>query len=187
MMDYKTIYQNAFGVSSYNDDPGADKYTFVLDTLHNYLPDTKGRGLDVGSGKGYMLSALHNKFPDLDLFALDVDNFLNRGLDYVQLFECDITKDWPNIGQFDFVTCLDVLEHIEKDKLEYIVEQIHNISDIAYITVGNHNDIINGVELHITREKLPYWTDLLEKYFTIKRVHNRDDVWYYFELHTKKL
>jgi len=198
MIDYKKTYEDAFKVPGYNDDPGADKYQFVLKTLESHLePGHKYDDVvDIGCGKGYMLQHLHVVYPQLTLWGLDVDNFLNPDINkYVTIIKMDITGNrneliaHPDYGwtqTFDVATCLDVLEHIEKDKLDSLVKWISTLAPIAYISVGNHRDIINGVELHPTREKLPYWQGLLEQYFEIVRIEDREDIWYSFELKSKE-
>jgi 2-polyprenyl-3-methyl-5-hydroxy-6-metoxy-1,4-benzoquinol methylase len=187
-MEYRKIYEDAFSDPKYNDDPGADKYQFVLQTYKNHLSKRKFM-IDIGSGKGYMLWHLLNSDPSLNITAIDIKNFVDQVDNNKFIFhEQDITKD-HNLVPFplnDILTCLDVLEHLEKDKMDDIVKWLSRVARVAYITVGNHHDIINGVELHPTREKLPYWQGLMEKYFTIIRMEDREDIWYSFELKSKE-
>lgn len=87
------------------------------------------------------------------------------------LFTCDITKpfDVQNDGEsvkFDLITAWEVLEHIPKSDLDAMFQNIYNhLSEdgIFACSVSFHSDKPNGVELHVTREKPPFWEEVFKR------------------------
>ena len=72
-----------------------------------------------------------------------------------------------NKEEFDLLTCLDVMEHIEKKYVNNIIQNFSRISNYAVLSIANHSDILNGVELHLIQEDMSFWKPLLENYFKI--------------------
>lgn len=76
---------------------------------------------------------------------------------------------------FDFLTCLDVLEHIEELYVEDIMQFFSKVAKKSLVIVANHSDIQNGTELHLIQKPLFWWESLFIKYFKIiekKSIHN---------------
>jgi SAM-dependent methyltransferase len=73
-----------------------------------------GRYLDVGSGKGELLSLFADRFPKLELFACDYsDQLMKRPGQNVELVDLNHEPlPFPD-QQFDVVTCSETLEHLE--------------------------------------------------------------------------
>jgi hypothetical protein len=69
--------------------------------------------------------------------------------------------------QFELLTCLDVLEHIEKKCVDDVLHNFSLISEYSVLTIANHSDVLNGVELHVIQEKMTFWLPYLNKYFEV--------------------
>src|SRR5690606_35567970 len=89
-----------------------------------YRKGPKMRILDAGMGLGQYTYFLAKRFPDAEILAVDVKEdqvvdckyfFSKCGLDKVKFEIADLTKiDYEN--EFDFILCVDVMEHIEDDR-----------------------------------------------------------------------
>jgi len=84
--------------------------------------------LDIGVGRGEMLSSMKNwghNYHGIDISPSTVE--FCKKLD----LSCELTDDtevWlkKNQNQFEIITCLDVLEHIPKNRLIHFLEAIRN-------------------------------------------------------------
>ena len=93
------------------------KYQFSL-----FLNHVKGKTAEVGPGKGNNLNYYHHKTESLYLFEpskILFDQLKKRNLQYsnTKFFNTDFSS---NNERFDTIIYLDVLEHIEDDKKEFL-------------------------------------------------------------------
>jgi ubiquinone/menaquinone biosynthesis C-methylase UbiE len=91
--------------------------------------------LDIGSGTGELIKLEINKFDEI--YGVDADpeslqmcgnNFKNK--EHVHIFESNL-KNLDILfsdTKFDYITCLDVLEHIELKECEIVLRSIYNIT-----------------------------------------------------------
>jgi 2-polyprenyl-3-methyl-5-hydroxy-6-metoxy-1,4-benzoquinol methylase len=87
-------------------------------------PNSRNRVLDVGAGNGAFMSEALKKSPGLDIYgaefaqaAIDIAHPLVRS----RIARCNLQgqEPLPWGGQFDFVTCMEVLEHLPDDQLAF--------------------------------------------------------------------
>lgn len=108
--------------------------------------------LDYGAGKGTMANA----FPQVDWEEYD------PGIP---------GKDVKPLGTFDLVTCTDVMEHVEEDKVEAVIADLANYTgkvlfvDIACYPTGKVFDSgpYEGQDLHITIREPDWWIDKFDE------------------------
>ena len=86
------------------------------------------RVLDIGVGRGEMLSCMKNW--EHNYHGIDISPSTIKFCKKINL-SCELVDDtefWlkNNQNQFDLITCLDVLEHIPKDRLIHFLEAIRN-------------------------------------------------------------
>ena|ERR1700730_1762835 len=90
-------------------------HSAVVRAVEEASPDgIRGKHLDIGSGKGELLTQLANRFPGLESFACDCTDELmkraNQKVDVVDLNHQSLPFDGD---QFELVTCSETLEHLE--------------------------------------------------------------------------
>jgi uncharacterized Rossmann fold enzyme/2-polyprenyl-3-methyl-5-hydroxy-6-metoxy-1,4-benzoquinol methylase len=110
--------------------------------------------LDYGCGKGYLGKAL--PFP---------------------IWEYDPAiegkKDSPRPA--DIVVCTDVLEHIEPDKIMFVIEDLHRcMKKVGFFTIHTgpaKKFLADGRNAHLIQEDRAWWTERLSKFFEIGRVY----------------
>src|SRR4051812_31236330 len=76
--------------------------------------EISGKYLDIGSGKGELLTQLGDRFPSLESFACDcTDQLMKRPNQKVEVADLNHQPlPYPD-DQFDLVTCSETLEHLE--------------------------------------------------------------------------
>ncbi len=122
----------------------AMKYSGRLEHLKNYFGErfTEIRLLDVGIGYGMFLKALEElgvrDLHGMDPFVKSIE--ISSRNTSATLVEGDITdEDWPvEKGSFDAVTCLDVVEHLERPAVffEKVKEYVRE-GGIVIVTTPN--------------------------------------------------
>ena len=114
--------------------------------------------LDYGCGKAKFHSILFNnkKVPGspmgIDVTAYDpaVPEFTNK----------------PT-GQYDLVLCVDVMEHIQEDKVEEVFKDIFNYSNKVFLTITCYpatQILLNGKNAHYTIKEPDWWKEKLKPY-----------------------
>ena len=149
--------------------------------------------LDVGCGTGNLLEVFYrNKFRGNEYLGLEYrasvvskNNIKYSMLDWADFKQCDITIEnqyWQpkdNNG-WDIITCFEVLEHVGKENVEKVLQNIYNnmssktkcfISTPCYDPVvgAAANHIINGVVGEMTFNELK--EKLLKVGFKIEKVY----------------
>jgi len=171
-MNYLNVYDNAFSVQEYNipqrrtDEP---RYNFVNDFVKKNKNDVKNI-IDIGSGRGILLELLLNTHNDINIISCDINKYHN--VQNVEFHKIDLSnKDtYLNICRQDLLTCLDVMEHLDKSFIEDVFLYFSQISKKSIISIANHSDILNNVELHTIQEDDSYWTPIIKKYFKIESI-----------------
>jgi 2-polyprenyl-3-methyl-5-hydroxy-6-metoxy-1,4-benzoquinol methylase len=165
-INFKNIYENSFNDINYNKHPD-EEYRFQL--VKNFVIENNITSvLDVGSGRGNVIKILKETNQDIKITSCDLKKFHNYDCEFKELNLCDknslINLENKN---YDLIVCLDVLEHVQKECVEDIFKTFNKISDFTILTIANHSDKHNGVELHIIQENMSYWKPIIEKYFDI--------------------
>jgi 2-polyprenyl-3-methyl-5-hydroxy-6-metoxy-1,4-benzoquinol methylase len=115
--------------------------------------------LDIGSGRGAFLWPLLDVFPDLPVTAVDRAEHRVRllqtvsagGIDRLTAYQADATAMPFGPAQFDVVTALEVLEHIED--VEAAVREILRVAHRhVVVSVPSHADD-NPEHLHLLGER----------------------------------
>lgn len=80
-------------------------------------PRKKKRLLDIGSGAGDFPEAIKHYLPNLDVYGVDISrkaiNFAKKTYPNINFFVADAAKLPFRSGFFDYVSCFDVIEHVE--------------------------------------------------------------------------
>lgn len=185
-MRYKKVYRKAFSVERYSSDPTALNYQLPLDFIVEHQASIESV-IDVSSGRGHLLKKLQDEF-DFYLLSTDLEKFNDLDVDFIQanLIESNDLRKFKTM-RFDVLTCLDVLEHIEEQYIDSVLEALSEVADHTLFTIANHSDVWNGVELHLIRKGINYWSAKLAKYFDIRFQESfKKNRLFYFELGKKK-
>lgn len=90
---------------------------------------------------------------------------------YLSLFTCDIGKPFEilnngRITKFDLITCFQVVEHLDTERLETLmkfVERQSTTGTLFIISTANNSEVVNGVELHVTQWNRAQWSAFFAK------------------------
>lgn len=137
--------------------------------IYNYAIDHNCKSiLDYGSGKSDFLKTLNEKIPDHNLII----NQYEPG-------RPELAHD-PEVS--DMTVCVDVLEHIEPEKLDAVLEHIYEKTNkIFYFKVclvASHSTFEDGRNLHLIIENSDFWLEKLSKYWDVSDVNSTEfHVW----------
>lgn len=174
MIHYKAIYEKIFSISNYSINSDR-KQTCQL--VHNYLTGDEKGVIDIGSGRGPVLIELMTKFDKAQILSCDLKKFHDYDISFRKLdlsLKVDRDAVLKEFFRFDFLTCMDVLEHIEEKYLDDTLKFFKGISRRHLIVVANHSDVW-GQELHLIQESMNWWENRFLKYFSIldkKSIHS---------------
>ncbi len=105
------------------------KLDYILSKIKKYLKPSLA-ACDVGIGDGYTLTWLNAaglKVTGIDISRYSIEhlrnNFKKKGL-HIELIHGDISDIQLEDGQFDIVTCFDILEHIPQGNLKLVIKTL---------------------------------------------------------------
>jgi len=168
-MDYRGVYTNTFSHQNYATQ-GTQEFRFQYSLNHIRCHTDIQTYVDIGSGRGVLISMIKQEFPNIKITSVDLEKFNTIDVDFIK---ADLSSDYDREQltngrhKYDLLTCLDVLEHLDKSFIEDVLCMFAKISKEAVLTIANHSDIWDGVELHIIQEDFTFWGPLLQKYFDI--------------------
>jgi len=118
------------------------------------------RVLDYGAGKQTLRRQLAPKFSDVDFFSYDP---AVRGLSEIP-------------PQVELVTCTDVLEHVEPQRLNDVLDHLQYLTTrllfLAIPTGPAGKNLSDGRNAHLIQEKLSWWLPKLLKRFDLVFLNN---------------
>lgn len=187
-MDYEKIYKTAFQNKNYNSDHSLS-YGKAIEFLSKLQQEHPIDSIsDIGSGNGNLIRKLPK---EKNIFSYDLDCFYEASAFGNVVFEkIDLSSPTSlhNIKKVDLLYCLDVLEHIEEKHIDLILHNFSKKCNFCFLTIANHSDVINGVELHLIQKNETFWNEKVGQFFKInhfeKAYGNR---LYLYQLSTKNL
>lgn len=188
-MNYLDVYTKSFNISCYSVQSNNTQYDYVMDILKSYYkPDDTFSIIDIGSGRGQLISIIRNTFVNSKITSVDLHKF--HPYEVNTFISCDLSNENDRnkiIGTYDVVVSTDVFEHLDKSFINDVIKMCSRLSTVCIFAIANHSDIINNIELHTIQEPQSYWNALLEQYFTIENLtimHN--DRLYAYKCNTKE-
>jgi hypothetical protein len=120
--------------------------------------------LDYGSGNSDFKKTVENLYPDYDFKIVEYEPSIP-----------DLNVD-PDVC--DMTICVDVLEHVEPDKIDnvlsHIKEKTNKLCFLSICVVESHGKFNDGTNLHILVKPVEWWTEKLnEKFDTINAVSTK--------------
>lgn len=121
--------------------------------------------LDVGCGRGHYLKMLTEN--DIKVTGLEPSKYIVSTLGGYEVINDDILGEAKKGRRWEGLVCMDVLEHIEPEKISQNLKALSLMSRHAFFGIANHSDIWHGVELHLIRQGPEWWERELTKNFKI--------------------
>ncbi len=141
------------------------RFNFVI----NYIKNKKLKTLiDIGSGRGNLIKKLLEEKISIDITSVDLNKFHELNVPFYKLNIMDEYDRQKLLKEnFDLLTCLDVMEHLEKNFTDDIFKFFSKISKFQILTIANHPNIQNGKDIHTIQENLTFWIDSIKKSLNI--------------------
>jgi hypothetical protein len=166
-VNYHKIYTDVFADSSYSRHP-TDEYRYVA--ALNFIQDKYVHThIDISCGRGVFIQAFRERYPDKEISCTDINNFHN--LDGITFHKLDLSS--PNDLQlfaenyYDCATCLDVMEHLEEEYVDYFLWMLAKSVKYAFFTIAHTSEVRNEIELHVNGQNKQYWEEKLGSYFRV--------------------
>jgi ubiquinone/menaquinone biosynthesis C-methylase UbiE len=115
----------------------------ILRAVETAAPDgLTGNYLDIGSGKGELVTLLANRYPGLQSFACDcTDQLMKRKNQKVEV----VDLNWQSLpfhqNQFNLVTCSETIEHLEN--YWSVLREVYRVLRRGGIAVFSTPNILN--------------------------------------------
>jgi len=165
-MDYKDVYTTAFKDKNYSVESNNYHYQASIDYLKKNI-SSGSSVIDVGSGRGQFLSLAKEQLNCI-ITSYDLEKFHDIDVEFIQ---GDLSKEKDREvlqnKSYDCLVSLGVLEHLDEACIDNVINSLSMISNKAFITVANHSDILNGVELHTIQKDINWWNEKFSKYYNI--------------------
>lgn len=139
-------------------------YGYKLKTVLNWVRKNNFKEvLDVGCGRGHYLKLLK----DNAIFAIGIEpsGYITRTITDYKIINDDILGFSKYSRSWEALICMDVLEHIEPEKIEDNIKALSSLSKHALLGIANHSDIWHGTELHLIQQVPDWWIEKLSKYY----------------------
>jgi len=114
--------------------------------------------LDYGCGKAKFHSILFNnkKLPGSPL-----------GIDIIKYDPAVAQYTNKHTGTYDLVLCIDVMEHVQEDKVDEVLKDIFSYSNRVFLTITCYpatQILLNGKNAHYTIKEPEWWKEKLKPY-----------------------
>ena len=114
--------------------------------------------LDYGCGKAKFHSILFNnkKLPGSPI-GINIDKYDPAVPQYAN----------KPIGTYDLVLCIDVMEHVQEDKVEEVLKDIFSYGNKVFLTITCYpatQILLNGKNAHYTIKEPDWWKEKLKPY-----------------------
>lgn len=160
-MDYKEVYTELFNTKDYSVH-SEDEFRYQI--TNNFIKNNNIKNLiDIGSGRGVLLNLIKKENPNIEILSTDLENFHDLNFEFKKINLSDKQTYFYPKNKYDVLTCLDVLEHLEKDFIGDVFTWFSKISNSQILTIANHSEILNGKEIHTIQEDLSYWEPIVSK------------------------
>jgi 2-polyprenyl-3-methyl-5-hydroxy-6-metoxy-1,4-benzoquinol methylase len=110
--------------------------------------------LDVGCGCGAWVQ------PNIEWVGIDYNipkDAIYTGVDYIN---CDLTKEFPNVGTFDLAICMEVAEHLPESRAIELVKFLCSHSDTVLFSAAIP---YQGGTGHVNEQWQTWWEKIFNK------------------------
>ena len=126
--------------------------------IHKYIVQEDCKSvLDYGSGNSDFKKTVKNLYPDYDFKIVE--------------YEPSVPELNIDPEVCDMTICVDVLEHVEPDKIDnvlsHIKEKTNKLCFLSICVVESHSQFDDGTNLHILVKPVEWWIEKLKEKFDI--------------------
>ena len=148
-----------------------DNQGLQLWELHREIfPSNPKTAIDIGCGNG----ALFKRWVAEGIDGVGID-FINNGVleddpDYARVTHVPTlwVKDLKALKRFDLGVCADVMEHIPPDRVDDVLANVTQLSNVTVFQIANYPS--NFGDLHLTLQPAYWWQRKLERFGTVERI-----------------
>jgi len=125
--------------------------------------------LDAGVGRGGFYRLIKNRY---DVYGIEpsriaIERFHKYDDRILNIYVQDLISYFQE-EKFDVVTCLDVLEHIPPADIDLAIYSLNRVGKkYLIISVANHEDSWDGMDLHVSLFSFEEWEKRFHKYLKI--------------------
>lgn len=132
--------------------------------------------LDVGCGRGEMVQLARSR--GVDAKGVELVAYLCDGQNVIN---AEITALPFDDGDFDVVSCYDVVEHLPEDQVDLALDELFRVArQTVLITTNDKRSTYNGMELHLTRKPRDWWdAKLSARAASLERSSYGQDEWHW--------
>lgn len=81
----------------------------------------------------------------------------------------------------DLVACIDVLEHVEPERLKFVIDDLHRVTNkMGYFVIHtgpSGKTLPDGRNAHLIQQPIGWWKEQLSETFDVKSEINKSPVW----------
>lgn len=116
--------------------------------------------LDVGCGQGAWLS-IWQKYGVKNIFGIDGNYVTNLLIDEQYFLPHNLDNAFDLETKFDLVQCLEVVEHLPKDRSRIVIESLIRHGDVVLFSAATKGQ---GGDNHINEQSYEYWRSIFSEY-----------------------
>lgn len=121
----------------------------------------------VGKGGFYRMAQRSYQCEGIEPSAVAMKHFHADDPTVKNIFAQEVPDHYAP-DSFDVVVCLDVLEHIPAEDIDAVFESLCFAGKRYFIfSIANHDDVWDGMQLHVNQMPYEEWQERLERYFSI--------------------
>lgn len=148
-------YKNNFGEMEYSHGHGwEEQFARYAKRIKSEI--NPKRTMDVGCAIGFLVEALHDE--GIEAYGMDISEYaITQVREDIRPF-CKVGNASKKIdGKYDLITCIEVLEHVGKEDIVKVIENICNATDdvIFSSTPFDYNE-----DSHISVNSPEHWVEL---------------------------
>jgi hypothetical protein len=163
-----TTYEEIFAIPEYsNDSQGEFFLPLFLDIAK---PDLNANILDAGSGSGKGALVLRRHVKSVTMCDITFDGLVPEA-EEIPRFPVVLWHDISIHGQWDYVYCCDVLEHIPTEFTMLVLSRLLTAATkgvfLSITLIPDNFGILIGKSLHQTVQPFTWWRDRLRELGTV--------------------
>lgn len=158
MADTRYLYNKRYFIKSRRNQTRLNRLDKIVERI---LEEKPNKVLDVGCGVGYLVDKLREK--GIDAYGTDFSPALPNYWGDKDYFQVADAKEQPfGDKEFDLVVSTDVLEHIFKEDVPKVADELKRVGKKVIVWVAAYKKLNRRQLLfHVTNEPIEWWVENL--------------------------